>query len=173
MLKVPEKTATHQFLLDHSKYAYIAGTEGTRDNDGVVRGAKSPTTVRNVTQSGYLSYMADVHQITPETIKAFTLAEEQLVTGAIEVTCADLSERIGTAKKAGDDPEDLAAVLKIARPGGQLRVTMTAAQTVPNPKTGERHVRHGVVSVRVRTDSMIDDGAVKTSQETIAALMGG
>lgn len=152
MAKNSELTATEKFILDNSKHA-----------DGV----------RTMTPTNYLNYMETVQQITPETVKAVAVGDQTLASGLITVGTSDLAEAIKAAKKSGEDPSELVAVVKVGRPGGQMKVSVAAEATVPNPKTGERHTKYGVVTVRLRTSTMIDEDAVKRTQEGITALMGG
>jgi len=137
--------------------------------------ANSKTTggVRSVTQSGYLDYMKEHHQITPETVHALKAAEVQLVTGSIEVATEDLITKIKDAKKAGEDPNELHGTVKIARPDGQLKIDVDACYESRNPKTQEKMVTHGRVSVRAKAESLIDDTAEQRAREIVTKLMGG
>ena len=51
-------------------------------------------------KSNYTDYMQKKHQITPDTIAAITVADEQLVTGAIAVAAQGLATQIFEAKMA-------------------------------------------------------------------------
>lgn len=127
---------------------------------------------RAVNQSAYLDYMQNTHLITPETIKAVSTAERELVTGAMEVATSDLAALITKAKAAGDDPSELSAAVRISRPGGPLSVDVRAERTTTNPSTGAKIVNHGVVGVKVRAKTLIDPAAAKVCEGIISGLLG-
>jgi hypothetical protein len=139
----------------------------------ILTNSKTTGSVRSVTQSSYLDYLKEHHQITPETVHALKDAEVKLVTGAIEVATEDLAHKIKEAKKAGEDPQELHGTVKIARPDGQLKIDVDAHFESRNPKTQESLVTYGRVSVRAKAESLIDDTAEKRARDTITKLMGG
>jgi hypothetical protein len=175
MTKTIDTTAAEKFIHANSKHtAHAAVPAEIGEDDTVTKAGKAASSVRTITQSGYLDFMKEVEQIEPETVKAFAAAEQNLITGAIAVATSDLVAQINEAKLAGDDPRELdPSVVKISRPSGQINIGVSAQTSVPNPKTGERSVRVGQVKVGVRTHSLISSEAAKQTQETIGKLLGG
>lgn len=151
---MPDTNKAEQFIMDHSKLNEAGDS-------------------RSMTQSAYLTYAQEQHHLTPETIKAVTALDKDLVTGAIQVATADLSKLITTAKKNGDDPSELSAAVRISRPNGPLGTEVRAERITTNPSTGEKITHHGVVSVKVRSKTMIDTEAAKQTEGIISALLAG
>ena len=147
------KNSAETFILGHSKLS----------DDG---------TSRTVTQSDYLKLVQEQHNIEPGVVKALAVAQKDIVSGAIAVATADLANAIAAAKKNGDDPRELEADVRISQPGGAVTVGVIGERTTTNPKTGDKIINHGVVSVKVRSKTLIDPDAAKDAREKIAKLIG-
>jgi hypothetical protein len=147
-----EKNKAQQFILGNSKL-----------NDA--------GTARTVNQSAYLEHMQEVHLITPETLKKVAEAEREFVTGAIAVATDDLAKLVTASKKAGEDPSDLSASVRISRPSGPVTTEVRAERVTTNPATGAKITHHGVVAVKVRSKTMIDPKAAEHAESVIGKLM--
>lgn len=134
----------------------------------ILENSKEVRGVRVMTQNSYLDFMESQHHITPDTVKAMTVAERTLVSGAIGVGTADLIDAINKAKAAGEDPTEVSSSVRISRPNGQLKVDIDAETNPSNPKTGERYTKHGSVSVSARQKTLIDPDVAHHTQEIIA-----
>jgi hypothetical protein len=172
MLKVPDTTPAHDFIMGNSKLATVDALPGETTDEGEIIGARAATSTRTVLQSSYLDYMESIHQLPPTMVKAVASAQRDFTSGAVTVATADLVAAIERAKAAGEDPSNLSAVIKVARPDGQLRVGVNAQGSVSNPKTGERSTQYGVVTVRTRTAALTDDAVVQHTHDIIKGLMG-
>ncbi len=126
---------------------------------------------RSMTQKDYLKFAHDNHQLSETALKAARTMNAELLNGGIELAASDLATNIAAAKSAGEDPSDLKAQVRISRPDGQVTVSVLASRTTPNPKTGERITRHGVVKLKAKLDSMIDKDAASATADAIRAAM--
>jgi hypothetical protein len=145
------KSTVEDFILDHSRV--------------------SATGVRSVTKGDFLTYMADHEQLPEKVLDSYAAAEMKWIGGMVGVAADDLVPRIEAAKKGGDDPTELVSSVRVSRPNGQLLVDVHAQRTPTNPRTGERVVQHGVVSVKVRTKGQIPEDAAAAAQAMIHKLM--
>lgn len=142
-----------QFVGDNSKYDQASG-------------------VRTLTQTGVMDYLQSAHQLTHETVRAVADGKKTLVSGAIEVTTKDCIAKMQEAKAAGEDPKEVSTTTRISAPDGQIKVVVKAHEVVPNPKTGEKISKPGVVGVSVRGKGLIDHDVATRTRDSIAKILG-
>lgn len=131
---------------------------------------KNGTTTISVTQKHYTDFMKS-NGVEPEVLKAVDRVERDLVSGCIDVASTTLVAAITAARDAGDDPSDLRATVKIARPQGAIQTTVHGLEHPRNVATGEILDQHGRVKVRVVTNRMVDQDAATAASDRIRAAM--
>lgn len=151
MTESPHEKA-QKFIADHSKM----------QEDGLTR---------TVTQADFLRYLQDEHQINSEVIKTKAVGEKQLISGAIAVASIDLANAVTEAKKNGNDPADLSAKIRIARPDGALSLEVHAERIHTNPRDHSKSTHYGVVGLRAKTNVLIDASAAERARDLIATHM--
>ena len=172
MLQMNDHQQAEQYIKDHSKHTVTeAQQEGVGANGEALK-EKPATSVRTATQTEFLGYMDTTRQLPADMVKSVAEGLQLYTTGAALAARTDLENAITAAKKAGEDPDSLVAVVKSSTPFGQIRVGVSATSLVPIPKTGERVTRHGRTSVQIRTHAL-DDTVLQETHNVITALMGG